>query len=121
MISDIFSVTDDASGITLLYNEHHVWVHQRRTKSDNTLLRNKKQFCDAKIGNKDGWIQEGRGLFSDLCRAVVLLCNELESGVEMEKLLQERFQKKAGSYVAPNSKINTRALKKKKKYILILQ
>ena len=63
-----------------------------------------KRLYDAKSGNKDGWMQEGRELFSDLCRAVVLLHNEPESGVEMKKLLQERFQKEARNCVAPNSK-----------------
>ena len=116
MSSDIFSVIDEVFGLILLYNEHHVWEHQRRTKSNNALLRKRKQFCDAKNGNKDVCIQEGQELFSGLCRVVVLLPNEPESSAEMEKLLQERFQKEAGNYVIPNSKTDTsRALKNKNK------
>ena len=44
----------------------------------------------------------------------MLLHNEPESGVEMEKLLQEKFQKEAGNYVAPNSKTNASASKKER-------
>ena len=42
LISDILSVTDAAFGLILLYNKHHVWVHQRRTKSYNPLLQRRK-------------------------------------------------------------------------------
>ena len=59
-------------------------------------------------------MKEGRELFSDLCKVIVLLCNQPESDVEMEKLLWERFQKEASKYVSLNSKTDTTASKKEK-------
>ena len=49
-----------------------------------------------------------------LVQGGVLLRNQPESDVEMEKLLWERFQKEARNYVALNSKADTMASKNEK-------
>ena len=61
LISDIFSVTDEAFGLIILHNEYHVWVSQQEEgytgRNDGTKL--KKQYTDVKSGkDRCGIVQE---------------------------------------------------------------
>eukprot|EP00957_Ditylum_brightwellii_P170292 12962541-Ditylum_brightwellii.AAC.1 len=60
MISDIFSVTDEAFGLMIIYNEHDVWRNQRERKLDGTVDWKRKRFCDARSGSRQGWMEEGQ-------------------------------------------------------------
>eukprot|EP00536_Pseudo-nitzschia_multiseries_P000227 jgi/Psemu1/494/gm1.494_g len=59
LISDIFLVSDEAFGLMILHNEHHVWVNNRDGKKDKTMRCERKRYCDANSGSRDGWMLEG--------------------------------------------------------------
>ena len=45
LISDIYSVTDKAFGLLVIYNEHHVWKEQEVMQQNGrkgTMILNKK-------------------------------------------------------------------------------
>ena len=66
LINDIFLVTDEAFGLMIIYNEHNEWKNQRERKLNGTVDLNRKRFCDAISGSRQGWMEEGQELFNDL-------------------------------------------------------
>ena len=68
LISEIFSVADEAFGLVMLYNEYDVWADASFTKTKES--NQKKKFLDARSGRKDGWTEEGKNLFYELCEEV---------------------------------------------------
>ena len=82
LISDIYTTSDEAFALLVLYNEAHVWKQQydfeARRSNDTTTNGNTKRkapryakrFCDARSGNKQGWSEEGQNVFNALCREV---------------------------------------------------
>ena len=56
MLSDIFTIADEAFALVLIYNEHHVWVNQQRRKGDATIPRQKKYSAIQTVeAEMDGW------------------------------------------------------------------
>ena len=95
LISDIFSVTDEAFGLIILHNEYHVWVSQQEEgytgRNDGTKL--KKRYTDGKSGKREAWDSEGRCVFNDLCREVHQLREIPETGKTMEEQLRKQIIK----------------------------
>ena len=102
LISDIFSVTDEAFGLIVIYNEYHVWENLRSRKigggGDATVLKKRKRYCDANSGRRDGWMKEGQVLFDKLCRKVHDLREKPETGRELEEMIRKRFKNESGKY-----------------------
>eukprot|EP00536_Pseudo-nitzschia_multiseries_P017024 jgi/Psemu1/48996/gm1.48996_g len=92
LISDIFLVSDEAFGLMILHNEHHVWVNNRDRKKDETIRRERKRYCDAKSGSRDGWMLEGVETFDRVCEELVKLRKQAETGRDLEVKLRDRFQ-----------------------------
>ena len=68
LISDMFTIADEAFGLLILYNEFHVWKLQvDQIKSGVKVKRERKRFCDGKSGNKQGWTSEGIKCYHSLC------------------------------------------------------
>lgn len=70
-ISEMFSVSDEAFALLLLYNEHHVWIENMRNgeqsvhseddgTSDTRKKKKRKRFCDPSSGRKQGWEWKGK-------------------------------------------------------------
>ena len=112
LISDIFTVTDEAFGLILLHNEYHVWEDQQGRKGSNKTITNvekkRKRYCDAKSGSREGWMREGKELFTELCLRIVELRKRPETGVRLEEMIREKIVKESGSSieVKPNSTTN---------------
>ena len=52
LISETFSVADEAFGLVMLYNEYDVWAGNTTTVTKEN--GQKKKFLDSKSGRKDG-------------------------------------------------------------------
>ena len=99
LISDIFTVTDEAFALMMLHNEYHVWVNQveqERNGGDGNnstaeRKRKKKKYCDRYSGNKNGWSIEGLAVFNTLCREIAVLRKDPKRGKECEEKLRERL------------------------------
>lgn len=92
----MFTVTDEAFGLLLLYNEYHVWSMQQKFKDGKvdelTAKKTKKRFVDAKSGKRDAWTKEGRSLFNKLCREIDALRKAPTTGKVFEDLMRDRFR-----------------------------
>eukprot|EP00536_Pseudo-nitzschia_multiseries_P015769 jgi/Psemu1/43790/gm1.43790_g len=93
LISDIFLVSDEAFGLMILHNEHHVWVNNRDRKKDETIRHKRKRYCDAKSGSRDGWMLEGVETFDRVCEELVKLRKQAKTGSDLEVKLRDRFQR----------------------------
>jgi hypothetical protein len=125
LLSDIFTIADEAFALVLIYNEHHVWVNQQRRKGDATIPRQKKKFCDSDSGSRNGWMEEGRELFSDLCDKIGEMRKHPETGRKLEEMMRDRFRnesstnytnnKQGDANITSSSSTNCSGPKKKKK------
>ena len=112
LISDIFTVTDEAFGLIMIHNEYHVWEdHQGRKGNNNTITKvekKRKRYCNKYSGSRDGWMKEGKELFTELCLRIEKLRKQPETGVQLEEMIRERLVKESGSCieVKPNSTTN---------------
>merc|ERR1712194_465804 len=89
LISDIYSVADEAFGLLIIYNEWHVWQKQdEQIKKGESITREQKRFCDGKSGNRQGWTLEGIKLYNSLCRQVSVRRNETKNE---ELMIRKRF------------------------------
>ena len=94
LISEMFTVTDEAFGLIILYNEHHVWEQQQKIKEhliDGSVTKEKKRFVDANSGKREGWEGKGKHLFNKLCKEIVRLRSDPITGSGFEMLMRERF------------------------------
>lgn len=115
-ISEIFSVSDEAFALLLLYNEHHVWVDNMRTGEESVdsedegtsktrKKKKRKRFCDPSSGRKQGWEWRGKKLYNTLCKKVQQLREDKSTGEALEKMMMERFQLENGGHLDTNGKI----------------
>ena len=89
LISDIYTVADEAFGLLIIYNECHVWRKQdKQIKRGESVTRERKRFCDGKSGNRQGWTAEGIKLFNSLCKQVSIRRNETKNE---ELMIRNRF------------------------------
>ena len=92
LIGEMFSVTDEAFGLMIIYNEHHVWEEQEEAKRRGIELsrsnRKRKRFCDGKSGNKQGWMEAGRNIFNKLCKE---LKTRRDQTKDLEENIMSRF------------------------------
>ena len=118
LISDIFTVADEAFGMILLHNEYHVWEDQQERKGQDNINTNaekkRKRYCDAKSGSRDGWMKEGQELFHDLCKSIDELRKQPETGVQLEEMIRKRFMEESGTYIESESNSTPKQTKKVK-------
>ena len=79
LISEVFTASDEAFALMVLFNEHGVWVDQREMAKEGkkgNALHLAKRFCDGKSGNKDGWSRVGLGVYKQLLKEVIERRNE---------------------------------------------
>ena len=92
LLSEIFSVEDEAFALLMLYNELHVWESGLKKKKDGSVKMEQKRFCDAKSGRRIGWALEGKVLFYKLCAEIKDLRRNPQTGELFEKQMRERFR-----------------------------
>ena len=99
-IGEIFSVTDEAFGLLIIYNEHHVWKSQdeakRRDPGTKETVRKRKKFCDSTSGSRQGWMTAGLDLMNDLCIEISKLRKEQETGEDLEISIRDKFADELG-------------------------
>ena len=70
LLSKIYTVSDEAFGLLMLFNEFHCWEEdvEKRSGNANRLVKtSNKRFCDPRSGSKQGWSEDGRNLYQYLC------------------------------------------------------
>ena len=68
LLSEIYTVTDEAFGLLMLLNELHCW--EESAKKQESDRYGKKRFCDGRSGNKKGWSNRGIKIYNRLCKNV---------------------------------------------------
>ena len=69
LISEIYSITDEAFGLLVIYNEHQVWMDQEEMKMNGDkgkMIKKRKRFCSGNSRSKQGWPDTGLDLFNSL-------------------------------------------------------
>lgn len=92
LISKIYSISDEAFGLTVIYNEYQVWKDQEEMKKrgeKGKMIKKRKRFCSGKSGDKQGWSDEGYSIFNSLCHQVQV--RRQETG-EFEEQLKQKFK-----------------------------
>ena len=56
-----------------------------------------KKICDSDSGSRNGWMEEGRELFSDLCNKIGEMQKHPETGREFEEMMRERFRNESST------------------------
>mmetsp|Transcript_1367 Transcript_1367/g.2862 ORF Transcript_1367/g.2862 Transcript_1367/m.2862 type:complete len:681 (-) Transcript_1367:32-2074(-) len=106
-ISEMFSVSDEAFALLVLYNELHVWkenmkqgdqpIDSEENSTDQRKRKKKrKRFCDPMSGRKQGWELKGKRLYNKLCNCVSELRENVSTGVIMEQNMMEVFRMENG-------------------------
>ena len=91
LISEIYSITDEAFGLLVIYNEHQVWMDQEEMKMNGDkgkMIKKRKCFCSGNSGSKLGWLDTGLDLFNSLCHQIK---ERREKTVEFEILIKQKF------------------------------
>ena len=100
LLSEMFTITDEAFGLIMLYNEYNVWDMQQQFKEglvdEASAKIVKKRFIDAKSGKREGWVGGGRTLFNMLCKKIQQLRLDPVTGSEFEILIREHFRSENG-------------------------
>ena len=108
VISEIFTIQDEAFGLLILCNEYDVWVWQRKAREEGkkgNQLRMKKKFVDMNSGNQNSWSEHGISLFYDLCREIKERRETVESKKMeedlMDKIINNHSKKSVGNIEEP--------------------
>ena len=85
-LSQIFSVTDEAFALVMLYNEGHCWEERaKKGKSESH-----KRYCNPYSGRKQGWSSTGMNVFHKVCKTIAARRKEEES-IALEKNIMEHY------------------------------
>ena len=118
-VSKIFSVSDEAYALLVIYNEVHRWkvdaekdankrvvgTIQNRTpeqqgqsgeKRKRESPRERKRFTDSGSGDKEGWSLEGRKLYQELCKRIEELRQIPCTGEMIEERMRKTFAMEDG-------------------------
>ena len=90
LVSDIYTVSDEAYGLLVLYNYKEVWDKQQELKNEGAKgkdLRCKSKYIDSESGSKAAWGRSGINTYNELCKYV-----------EKRRSESQRFEKKVLEY-----------------------
>ena len=91
LISQIFSVTDEALALLILENELHVWKEQRKPQNEQNTNNLKRNYVNGQSGKHKSWSKEGKKRFHTLCIHIKELRLHSEFGNKLEQDMKERF------------------------------
>ena len=89
LISEIFTATDEAFALFVLYNEHHVWLEQDKLMKEGkkgSELHLEKRFVNGRSGDKDGLPLKAMRFFIKLTKEVRTRRNETK---DMERMFMK--------------------------------
>jgi hypothetical protein len=93
LISDIFTVQDEAFALLVIYNECENWYTQEKKREEGQSgrkIRMKKRFTDADSGSHDGWSRAGRKVYRRLVSEVT---ERRKQSVDVEKMIMQEYLK----------------------------
>ena len=100
-IGEIFLVMDEAFGLLIIYNEHHVWKWQDETRNrepgSDEPVQKKKRFCDSNKESRQGWMTDGLDLMHNLCIQIADLRHGPETGEKLENRIRDEFADALGT------------------------
>ena len=91
LISEIFTTSDEAFALLVLYNELHVWKHQKVLISQGMkgrALVKEKRFCDARSGKKEAWSKQGMIVYT---RILLEVDQQQRESKQFEEELKARW------------------------------
>ena len=92
LISQIYTVSDEALGLILLENEYHVWLEQSKPKDKQNENNLKRKYVSCKSGKKNSWASEGKYRFYNFCVKIKELRNNNTYGNKVDEIMRTRFQ-----------------------------
>ena len=95
LLSEIFTVSDEAYALVTIINSLHVWEKQMKDKADRDLTRMKRKYTLCHSGRKDSWSTEGRNVFHILCRKIEILRKDEMTGQAIEESLRNKFREES--------------------------
>lgn len=101
LLSEIFTVSDEAYALTLLDNYEERWRRQSETeKSDwNKEGFPKPKYTDCKSGRKaQTWSKEGMETYNKWCHKIKEMRTKDESGLDLEEALRDEHSKAKGKH-----------------------
>ena len=106
-LSTIYTISDKAFGLLILYNKLHCWDEALEFESNSKEKRpikttSRKRFCDSTTGRKQGWSEDGRNLYAHLCWAIKNRREQISS-IDIEK----KFMKKHSHATTRNNEDNS--------------
>ena len=106
-ISEIFSSSDEAFALLVIYNEIDRWKYRANKNREEMVVQIEnlqqkgkrkrgsgepsKKFNNASSRDKDGWSEEGQRLYQDLFCTIEALRNDPTTGKNPEGVLQKQF------------------------------
>ena len=95
LLSEIFTVSDEAYALVTILNSLHVWEEQMKDKADRDPKRMKRKYTLPKSGRKESWSTEGRNAFHILCRKIEILRKDEMTGRTIEESLRNKFREES--------------------------
>ena len=103
LVSEIFTVTDEAFVLFVLYNEGFNWLEQMGSKAKGKKgkdLVREKRFCSGKSGKKNSWSERGLNCFYKLV-------GEVHKRREETKKMEEEMRARMAADVKDASPTST--------------
>ena len=96
LVSDIFSASDEAYALMVIYNEKHRWdanIENENGQQDGQKeIKLPKRFNFSKSGQKDSWSVEGRKLFGKLHKEITKRrVEEKTNGSRLEEEIRNMY------------------------------
>lgn len=94
VLSDIFTVTDEAFALVMVLNQLDNWKELSKPKGNRCSKKMKKLFTAPTSGGRQSWTAEGRDIYHAICREVEKLRADTIRGSTFEDGLLEYYQTK---------------------------
>ena len=100
LISNVFTVSDEALAIILVENYHQRW-HNQCYEPNKEKWRTEKKFkakytSSDKGSREQSWSKEGIASFFSWCEKVKKLCEAQDMGIDLENQMAEKYKRHNG-------------------------
>ena len=93
LLSDIFSVSDEAYAIITIINEFHAWKeYGEKGKDERNPDKMKRRYVIPNSGRKHSWSKEGMNDFKILCTNIEQMRKDETTGKQLEEKLRDKFR-----------------------------
>ena len=99
VISQIFTITDEAFALTMVLNQCANWKELAKDKNKRSRESLKKLFTRPISGCRNSWNMEGQMIFYDVQREIKKLRENPETGIKFETNLMQHYQASDEKYI----------------------